>query len=101
MSSMRTYARTFDFGRFLLQVSLAVLAPVLILGGPALHAQRTMARAALNITGYDIDAEIDPATHNLKATAVVSFVPPPNQDVVTFGFHPALKITAINDDNGK
>jgi predicted negative regulator of RcsB-dependent stress response len=58
-------------------------------------------RPALNITGYVIDAELDPATHHLTATAVVSFTAPPNLDVVTFGFHPALKVTKITDENGK
>jgi hypothetical protein len=32
---------------------------------------------------------------------VVSFTAPPSLDVVTFGFHPALKITTITDENGK
>ncbi|SPE23969.1 Peptidase M1 membrane alanine aminopeptidase [Candidatus Sulfotelmatomonas gaucii] len=58
-------------------------------------------RPALNITGYVIDAELDPATHHLTATAVVSFTAPANLDVVTFGFHPALKVTKITDENGK
>jgi Tfp pilus assembly protein PilF len=65
---------------------------------PAL-AQRE--RPALHVTGYVIDAELDPATHHLTATAVVSFTPPANQDVATFGFHPALRISKITDENGK
>jgi hypothetical protein len=72
----------------------------LLLGGTlAAHAQRN--RPTLDITGYVIDAEILPDTHMLTARAVVAFVPPPNQDVVVFGFHPALKITNITDENGK
>ena len=58
-------------------------------------------RPALNITGYVIDAELDPATHHLTATAVVSFTAPANLDVVSFGFHPALKVTKITDESGK
>jgi hypothetical protein len=58
-------------------------------------------RPALEITGYVIDAELDTTAHHLTATAVVSFTAPPNLDVVTFGFHPALKITKITDENGK
>ena len=58
-------------------------------------------RPALNITGYVIDAELDTAAHHLSATAVVSFTAPANLDVVTFGFHPALKVTKITDENGK
>ncbi len=64
-----------------------------------LSAQRE--RPALHATGYVINAELDPATHHLTATTVVSFTAPPNQDVVTFGFHPALKITKITDESGK
>ncbi|MFZ1938174.1 MAG: M1 family aminopeptidase [Terracidiphilus sp.] len=58
-------------------------------------------RQALNITGYVINAELDTTAHHLTATTVVSFIPPPNLDVVTFGFHPALKVTKITDENGK
>jgi hypothetical protein len=58
-------------------------------------------RPALNITGYVIDAELDTTAHHLTATAVVSFTAPANLDVVTFGFHPALKVTKISDEDGK
>jgi hypothetical protein len=65
-----------------------------------LPAQRAE-RPALNITGYVIDAELDPGTHHLAAKAVVSFTAPENLDVVNFGFHPALKVTKISDESGK
>jgi tetratricopeptide (TPR) repeat protein len=58
-------------------------------------------RPVLNITGYVIDAELDTTAHHLSATATVSFTAPPNIDVVNFGFHPALKVTKITDENGK
>jgi tetratricopeptide (TPR) repeat protein len=58
-------------------------------------------RPALSITGYVIDAELDPATHHLAAKAVVSFTAPDNAEVVSFGFHPALKVTKISDAAGK
>ena len=48
-----------------------------------------------------IDAELDTATHQLTAKAVVSFTAPANLDVVNFGFHPALKVTTITDESGK
>jgi len=79
-------------------LSLLVTAWAGIAAVPA-AAQRE--RPALNITGYVIDAELDTTAHHLTAKAVVSFTPPPNQDVVTFGFHPALKVTRITDENGK
>ena len=58
-------------------------------------------RATLAIAGYQIDAELDPATHHLAAKAVVNFTAPENAELVSFGFHPALKITKISDENGK
>src|ERR1039458_8136682 len=58
-------------------------------------------RPTLDITGYVIDAELDPAAHHLTAKAVVSFTAPANLEVVNFGFHPALKVTRITDESGK
>lgn len=69
----------------------------LLLAAPHLSAQR----AAVHATGYVINAELDPATHHLTATAVVGFTAPPSQDVVTFGFHPALRVSKITDESGK
>ena len=89
-------------GRFLRQAGLSLALALLGAGictAPA-HAQR-MGRPALNITGYLITAELNPGHHTITAKTVVAFIPPPNQDVVTFGFHPALKITKITDENGK
>jgi tetratricopeptide (TPR) repeat protein len=63
-----------------------------------------MAQSAANrmtIQGYVIDAELDPVAHHLSAKAVVTFTAPVNADVVTFGFHPALKLTKVTDDAGK
>ena len=70
-----------------------------LLPATPLAAQRE--RAALNITGYVIDAEIDTATHHLAAKTQVTFTAPENADVVSFGFHPALKVTKISDLTGK
>jgi aminopeptidase N len=65
-----------------------------------LSAQRPE-RATLDVTGYVIDAEIDPATHHLAAKATVTFTAPENAEVVSFGFHPALKVTKISDEASK
>ena len=56
---------------------------------------------APDITGYVIKAELLTSTHQLSATTVVTFTAPQGLGVVTFGFHPALKITSITDQNGK
>ena len=79
--------------------SLVYLAAVCLVTVP-LVAQR-IERPTLQISGYVIDAEIDTATHHLAAKTVVTFTAPENTEVVTFGFHPALKVTKITDDSGK
>ncbi|HWE87411.1 MAG TPA: M1 family aminopeptidase [Terracidiphilus sp.] len=58
-------------------------------------------RQQLDITGYVIDAEIDAEAHHLQAKATVIFTAPDNAEVVSFGFHPALKVTKITDEAGK
>ncbi len=64
------------------------------------HAQRPE-RPTLNITGYAIDAELDTETHHITAKTQVTFTAPDNAEVVTFGFHPALKLNKISDEDGK
>ena len=58
-------------------------------------------RPTLAISAYTIDAEIDTASHHLTAKAVVTFSAPESSEMVSFGFHPALKITKITDEAGK
>ncbi len=82
-----------------LAATLGLLAAALLTGAMA-SAQRPE-RPALNITGYVIDAELDTETHHLAAKAVVTFTAPENAEMVSFGFHPALKVTKISDDGGK
>ena len=81
------------------------LAALLILGAglltPRPLAAQRPERPLLDITGYVIDAEIDPATHHLSAKATVTFTAPENSEIVSFGFHPALKVSKITDDSGK
>ena len=68
---------------------------------PASAQAQRIERPALAISGYVIDAEINTATHHLAAKAVVTFTAPENAEVVSFGFHPALKVTKISDESGK
>ena len=58
-------------------------------------------RPTLDITGYVIDAEIDTTTHHLAAKTTVTFTAPDNAEMVSFGFHPALKVNKITDESGK
>src|ERR1700678_2199725 len=79
----------------------AVAASVgLMMPGAAL-AQGSLAANRMTIQGYKIDAELDTTTHHIAATAVVTFTAPETADQVTFGFHPALKLTKVTDDAGK
>jgi hypothetical protein len=81
-------------------LAMALLA-TLPMAGQELAVPQRVERPTLNITGYKIDAEIDTATHHLAAKATVTFTAPENADLVSFGFHPALKVTKITDEHGK
>ena len=76
---------------------------LLFVAGFAAHpvAAQRPERPTLDITGYVIDAEIDTTTHHLAAKATVTFTAPDNAEIVSFGFHPALKVDKITDDDGK
>ncbi len=82
------------------QRGFTAIAALVLLCAAQLLAQRTE-RPALNITGYNIDAELDSAAHHITAKTVVTFTAPDNSQEVSFGFHPALKVTSIADENGK
>jgi hypothetical protein len=80
----------------------ALLAVAGLIAVPALTRAQSLGVAnRLAIQGYVIDAELDAAAHHLTATAVVTFTAPESADAVTFGFHPALKLTKVTDDGGK
>jgi aminopeptidase N len=94
----------FEFGRRALGSAWVMMAAVCMLAvslAVPLAAQQRTERPALTISGYTIDAELDTTTHHLKATTVVTFTAPETMEVVTFGFHPALKINKITDESGK
>ena len=102
MEILSRYAKDLELHRRWLAGRCALVVLAAALAGMAVApaaAQRQ--RPALNITGYQINAELDTATHHLTATTVVSFTAPANLDVVNFGFHPALKVTKITDESGK
>ena len=86
------------FGQFL--SLLAAFGLWLAMPGSA-AAQSSLAANRLAIQGYVIDAEIDASAHHLTATAQVTFTAPETADQVTFGFHPALKLTKVTDEAGK
>ena len=79
--------------------ALGIFSMALVIAATA-AAQRSE-RPTLSITGYVINAELDTQTHHIAAKAVVTFTAPENAEMVSFGFHPALKVTKITDDGGK
>ena len=103
-TAMRTQKRNPWFRLTFRRGALGLMAAALAMAGPATlasaQAQR-LERPTLAISGYVIDAEIDTATHHLAAKAVVAFTAPETSEVVSFGFHPALKVTRISDESGK
>jgi aminopeptidase N len=77
--------------------SILVLASVLGLAGPNLFAAE---RPSINVTGYVIDAQLDPAQHTLKATARVTFTATDNVTSAVFELHNSLKVENVTDDHG-
>jgi len=57
-------------------------------------------RPAAHVSGYVIDAELDPATHHIAAKATVRFTAPEGLPAASFGLHPALRVTKISDATG-
>ena len=74
---------------------LIVLTAFLGLAGPHLSAAE---RSNINITGYVIDAQLDPDAHTLKATARVTFTATETVNSAIFELHNALKVDNVVDD---
>src|SRR5271156_1125675 len=55
-------------------------------------------RSNINITGYVIDAQVDPAEHTLKATTRVTFTATDTVSSAIFELHSALKVDSVVDD---
>jgi aminopeptidase N len=74
---------------------LIVLTAFLGLAGHPLSAAE---RSNINISGYVIDAQLDPAEHTLKATARVTFTATETASSAIFELHNALKVDNVVDD---
>jgi aminopeptidase N len=72
-----------------------LLTALLGFGAPHLRAAE---RSNINITGYVIDAQLDPAEHTLKATAKVTFTATDTVSSAIFELHNALKIDSVVDE---
>ncbi|HEY3989603.1 MAG TPA: M1 family aminopeptidase [Acidobacteriaceae bacterium] len=67
------------------------------LSASAGFAQELSTKPLINITGYTIDATLIPATHELHATAKVSFTALDALPVATFELHAGLKVSKVTD----
>ena len=54
-------------------------------------------RPNINITGYVIDAQLEPSDHTLKATARVTFTATETISAAVFELHNALKVDSVTD----
>jgi hypothetical protein len=54
-------------------------------------------RAQINVTGYVIHADLDPASGKLTATAAVTFTTLEDLNVVIFGLNNGLQLTSVAD----
>ncbi len=79
--------------------ALVCVATLLMLAGKGAWAQQQQlsTKPLINITGYVIDATLDPATHQLRATARVTFTALDVLPVATFELHSALKVIRVSD----
>ena len=71
-----------------------VLTALLGLAAPHLSAAE---RSTINITGYVINAQLDPAQHTMKATARVTFTATDTVSSAIFELHNALKVDSVTD----
>src|ERR1700722_8657062 len=77
---------------------LVVLTALLGLAAPDLSAAE---RSNINITGYVINAQLDPAQHTMKATARVTFTATDTVSSAIFELHNALKVDSVTDGHNQ
>ena len=58
------------------------------------------AKPNIDITGYVIDLQLDPAAHTMNATAHVAFTAEDAIDTAVFELHTALKVDKVTDASG-
>ncbi len=77
---------------------LVLLTALLGLAAPHLSAAE---RSNINITGYVINAQLDPAQHTMKATARVTFTATDTVSSAIFELHNALKVDSVADGHNQ
>ncbi len=64
------------------------------------HAAPPATRALVDVTGYLIHADLDPASGRLSATTAVTFTALQDLNLVTFGLNNGLLVTRLTDGSG-
>lgn len=77
----------------------AALGAMLFASRPS-AAQNVAPRQTLDVTAYNIDAEIQPKDHTLTATAQVTFTALEDLPSAIFNLHGALRVDKVADANG-
>src|SRR5271154_3524546 len=94
--------KTLFSGMRVIQVRLSTLLftliAALLMAGPFARAAE---KPTINITAYDIDAQLDPDAHTLKATAKVTFTTLETLDTIVFQLHGALKVDKVFDGGNR
>ncbi len=88
MFRLRSMFRSNSTLRFFLSILFVGLTPVAALAAIPLRQQ-------INVTGYVIKADLDPATGRLNATATVTFATLEDLTSVVFGLNNGLQITSL------
>ena len=76
------------------RTKVLILSLLVVPVGPHLFAAE---RSTINVTGYVINAQLDPAGHTLKATAQVTFTATDTTSAAVFELHNALKVDSVTD----
>ncbi len=89
----------FAISRTTILKTAAAAAALTTLGAAAQTGSST--RPQLQVTGYTIDAQLDPAVQRLNATAAVTFTALQDITAATFELNNGLRITKITGPDGK
>ncbi len=81
-------------------LNFRAFAALLILGVLTHPAHAAPARPQIDITGYVINADLDPATGKLSATADVTFTALDDLTSASFELNNGLNVTALTDSSG-
>jgi aminopeptidase N len=80
--------------------ALAALVAAVLLPAWPCAAQTAPNVQTLNVTAYNIDAQIQPKDHTLTATAQVTFTALNDQPTAVFNLHGALQVSQVTDASG-